>query len=298
MVAVFDIGGTSIKYGVIEPGGCKPRFLCRKETDSNAKLLQGPGIEAKVMGLTEELTREYAVDGIAISTAGMVDEKNGVIVYANENIPAYTGMTLKKDFEKRFQVPCWVENDVNAAALGEYYYGAGRACGSMLMLTIGTGIGGAIVLEGEIYHGHSGSAGEVGYMWMNGQSFQEAASTTALVRRVEKRTNETGLNGRIIFERAKQGDMLCAREIQSLCENMAKGISSCVCVLNPRRVVLGGGIMAQRAYLEPILRACMEEYMQEEMLRHTELAFAELENNAGMAGAYAHFQKKECREYV
>lgn len=298
MIAVFDIGGTAIKYGVIQPEDDSFRFLHREETDSNARELRGPGIEKKVMDLTAELIRDYEIDGIAISTAGMVDAENGVILYANENIPAYTGMVLKKDFEERFQIPCWVENDVNAAALGEFYYGAGCGSESMLMMTIGTGIGGAIVLQGEIYHGYSGSAGEVGYMWIDHRSFQEAASTTALVHNVEKRSGETGLNGKIIFERAKQGDRLCVEEIQSLCELIVKGICNCVCIINPQKVVLGGGIMAQQEYLQPIMKRYMELYMNEEMLRHTELAFAKLGNDAGMAGAYAYFLKKESRGHV
>ena len=295
MTAVFDIGGTAIKYGVIQPEGDSLRFLCQEEIESNAKALRGFGIEKKVMELTETLAERFDIHGIAISTAGMVDAGTGVILYANENIPDYTGMTLKKDFEERFHVPCWVENDVNAAALGEFCYGSGRGSDSMLMLTIGTGIGGSIVLQGEVYHGFSGSAGEIGYMWIDGRSFQEAASTSALVRNVENKSKEAGLNGRIIFERAKKGDQICIQEIRSLCEIIIKGISNCVCILNPQKVVLGGGIMAQREYLEPWMRQYMAQYMNEEMLRHTELDFASLGNTAGMAGAYAYFRKKECR---
>lgn len=294
MIAVFDIGGTAIKYGVIQPEGNTFSFLCQEETGTNAKELRGLGIEKKVMELTERFMEQYDITGVAISTAGMVDADTGVILYANENIPDYTGITLKKDFEERFHVPCWVENDVNAAALGEFCYGAGRGCESMLMLTIGTGIGGSIVLLGEVYHGFSGSAGEVGYMWVDGQSFQEAASTTALVCNVENKSNETGLNGRIIFERAKQKDPVCEQAIRSMCEIIIKGISNCVCIINPQKVVLGGGIMSQKEYLEPLMKGYMEQYMNEEMLRHTELDFASLGNTAGMAGAYAYFQNKEC----
>lgn len=298
MIAVFDIGGTSIKYGVIQPEEKAFRFLCQGETDSNAKLVRGEGIEKKVMEITEVFFGEYKINGVAISTAGMVDVETGSIQYANENIPGYTGMCLKKDFEERFAIPCWVENDVKAASLGEFYYGAGSGSGSMLMLTIGTGIGGAVIFQGEIYRGYSGSAGEIGYMWIGDHMYQDIASTTALVRNVEKKTGETGLNGKLIFTRAKEGDVVCAGEIRSMCEFIIKGISNCVCVINPQKVILGGGIMCQREYLEPIMRYYLKQYLNEEMAKHVELDFARLGNAAGMIGAYVHFQKKELKNYV
>ncbi len=293
MIGVLDIGGTSIKYGVLASSDSSCQFLFHGEKDSDAKVIQGPGIVKKAADIIRELMQRYAIQGIAVSTAGMVDAGTGTVLYANENIPQYTGTRLKEIMVREFGLPCWVENDVNAAALGEYYYGSGRGCSSMLMLTVGTGIGGAVVLQGDIYRGYSNSAGEVGYMWLDGQHFQDMASTTALVRRTEERLNETGLNGRIIFERAQQGDIRYQEEIAVLSDYLAKGISNCVCLLNPQLVVLGGGIMVQRKYLEPLIKDRMRKYMNPEMFRHTELAFARLGNKAGMAGAYACYQKKE-----
>lgn len=298
MIAVLDIGGTSIKYGVLQETDGWLDCVFQDEVDSNAKQLQGPGIVVRAKELIVFLQEKYQIDGIAISTAGMVDAKAGVILYANENIPAYTGMNLKHEFESCFQIPCWVENDVNAAALGEFYYGAGTGTDSMLMLTIGTGIGGAIVLQGEIYHGHSGSAGEIGYMWMDGRHFQDVASTTALVHNTQESLNMPGLNGRKIFNMAKEGNMICRQNIENLCETIIKGVSNCVCMLNPQVVVLGGGIMTQSEYLRPIMNRHMEKYLNEEMLRHTRLEFAKLANTAGMVGAYAYFQKKEKEMYA
>lgn len=298
MIAVLDIGGTTIKYGVLQEVDGWLDCVFRDEVDSNAKQLKGPGIVARVEGLIALLQKNYKIDGIAISTAGMVDAKTGVILYANENIPQYTGINLKNAFESRFGIPCWVENDVNAAALGEFCYGAGTGADSMLMLTIGTGIGGAIVLQGEIYHGHSGSAGEIGYMWIDGEHFQNAASTTALVHNTKKTLEMPDLNGRKIFTMAKEGNEICQKEIENLCEMIIKGVSNCVCLLNPQVVVLGGGIMAQSEYLKPIMNRYMRKYLNEEMLRHTKLEFAKLANTAGMVGAYAHFQKKERELYA
>lgn len=306
MIAAIDIGGTSIKYGMLLETEEKPRFLIKGETASNAKLLGGPGIRRRVIGLIEQMIKEapqeeekgsgevvppeaLSLKGIAISTAGMVDAREGRILYANENIPNYIGQSWKADMEEYFQVPCSAENDVNAAALGELAYGAGLGCDSMLMLTVGTGIGGAVILDRKIYRGFSQSAGEVGYMLVDGEPFQDIASTTALVRMAERLTGEKGLNGRVIFARAMEGDPHCRQAIEKQCEILAKGISNAVCVLNPERVVLGGGIMEQSAYLRPILEKYLEKYMNEAMFRSLQLAFARLGNDAGMAGAYYYF---------
>lgn len=285
MVLCFDIGGTSIKYGMAHDPGDTLLLTERFETPTEAKTLRGPGIERKILSLISEMRRTHAVDGVAISTAGMVDPKTGAIVYANDNIPEYTGSNLKTAVERAFHLPCAVENDVNAAALGEYAYGAGRGCESLLCLTIGTGIGGAVILDGKVWHGRAYSAGEIGYMPINGKPFQDQAATSALVSQVQRQTGEA-LDGRQIFNRAKAGDPICADAIAAMCDVLAQGIAGCLCVLDPGMVVLGGGITAQRDYLRPLLlerlSACANPYI----LAHTTLAFAALGNDAGMAGAY------------
>lgn len=285
MILCFDIGGTSIKYGLAHDPGNELLFAARFETPTEARRVRGPGIEQKLLSLIGGLRGQYAVDGVAISTAGMVDAQTGAIVYANDNIPEYTGRNLKTAVERAFGLPCAVENDVNAAALGEYAYGAGRGCGSMLCLTVGTGIGGAVVLDGKVWHGRANSAGEIGYMLVNGKPFQDQAATSALVSRVHKQTGEA-LDGKAVFARAKEGDAACKSAIEAMCDVLAQGITNCLCVLDPGMVVLGGGIMAQRDYLRPLLMERLKRHANPYILAHTTLAFAELGNDAGMAGAY------------
>lgn len=285
MIVCFDIGGTSIKYGAAHDPAGQIVFAAHWETPTDAKTLRGPGIARKVLDLIASLRARFDPSGVAISTAGMVQPETGDILYANENIPDYTGINLKRAVEQAFGIPCVVENDVNCAALGEYAYGAGQGADSMFCLTVGTGIGGAVILDGKVWRGSAGSAGEVGYMPINGKPFQDQASTSALVERVRAAKGKA-LDGRKIFSLAQQGDEVCCREIAAVCDALAQGIACCMCVADPQVIVLGGGVMAQAGYLQPILEKRLQAYANAYMLAHTRLAFARLGNHAGMAGAY------------
>ena len=293
MLITFDIGGTSIKYGIFTLRKGQPVFVMQNEISSDARVLKGPGILQRVETLIAKAMQQQDIEGIAISTAGMVDAEKGCIQYANDNIPEYTGLAFKQLLEARFHMPCWVENDVNAAALGETVFGAGRGAAHALMLTIGTGIGGAVVIDHTIYHGYSGSAGEIGYMWVKDRHFQDIASTTALIQHVEAKTQAADLNGKIICARAKRGDAVCMQAIKELCSHIAIGVSSCACLLNPQIIILGGGIMTQKELFAPLMEAYLKQYMNEEIYAHTQLAFAQLGNRAGMAGACAYWMIKE-----
>ena len=153
----IDIGGTAIKYGIVSENA---EVLLKKEMKTEAQK-GGPAILEKVIGIVEELKGE-ADTGVCISTAGMVDIEKGEIFYSAPLIPNYIGTAFKKTVEERFGIPCEVENDVNCAGLAEYKAGAAAGSKAAVMLTIGTGIGGCILLNGEVFHGFSNSACEVG----------------------------------------------------------------------------------------------------------------------------------------
>ena len=138
-ILVFDIGGTAIKHGCWIDGA----LVEVHETPTEAKK-GGRHIVNTLIALIEA---QSGYDAIGISTAGQVNADGGYIIYANENIPGYTGTQIKAELEERFHVPVAVENDVNAAALGEAIYGAGLDHPNFLCLTYGTGVGGAIVQD-------------------------------------------------------------------------------------------------------------------------------------------------------
>ena len=209
----IDIGGTAIKYGIIYEDA---EIICKRSMKTEA-WKGGPAILQKVTGIVEEMKQEAQeeISGICISTAGMVDTKEGSIFYSAPLIPNYAGTQFKKTLEEMFQVPCEVENDVNCAGLAENRSGAAKGAKIALVLTIGTGIGGCIVIDGKVFHGFSNSACEVGYMHMDDSDFQTLGAASILTKKVAewKGEQEDIWDGYHIFEEAKKGDELCNRAI-------------------------------------------------------------------------------------
>lgn len=284
----IDIGGTSIKYGVLDEPA---EFLMSGEIPTEA-FQGGPGIVRRIVGLAKKWADQYSIAGICVSTAGMVDCEKGEITYSAPLIPNYAGTQIKRIMEDSLKLPCEVENDVNCAALAEYFAGAAKGSNIMLCLTIGTGIGGAAIINNQVFHGCSNSGCEIGYMNMPGGMFQDLAATSILVRRVaeEKGISEEAITGKYVFEQAKAGDGCCIRAIDAMADMLGMGIANICYVLNPETVVLGGGIMAQEEYLYPRIRKSLDKYLISSISGKTKLSFAQNKNQAGMLGAYYHFK--------
>lgn len=286
----IDIGGTFIKYGLINENG---EILEKNELATEANK-GGEQILAKVLKIVETYHTKEPVEGVAISTAGMVDSKKGAIRYASDLIPAYTGINFKDPIKEKFNLPCSVENDVNCAGLAEYKTGAGKNSKIALILTIGTGIGGCAIINGEVYHGISGSAMEVGYMRVKNSTFETLGSAKALVEKVAELKGEAKENwdGKKVFECAKNGDDDCIRAIDEMCDILALGIANISYVLNPDTVILGGGIMAQEDYLYPKIDKKLKYYLEKPLYDVIRLKFASNQNAAGMLGAFYNFQNQ------
>lgn len=285
----IDIGGTEIKYGLI---GDNAEIIWKDSTKTEAEK-GGPEILRKVIGIVQDLIErtQEIISGICISTAGMVDTETGSIFYAAPLIPDYAGTQFKKTLEERFHIPCEVENDVNCAGLAEYRSGAAKGSSVALILTIGTGIGGCIIINGKIFRGFSNSACEVGYMHMENSDFQTLGAASTLTRKVAqwKEEPQEKWDGRHIFEEARKGDKICLRAIDEMVDILGKGIANICYVINPEIVVLGGGIMAQEDFLKERIEGTLKKYLVSGIEEHTKIAFAKHRNDAGMLGAFYHF---------
>lgn len=288
----IDIGGTSIKYGLVKEEG---EIIEKSKVDTEAREIGGPGIVKKVKKIISGYLKNNYIDGICISTAGIVDPKEGKIIHASEElIPHYTGIELKKEIEKEFNIRCEVENDVNCAGLGEMWLGAGKGTKSSVCITIGTGIGGCVIINNNLIHGFSNSAGEIGYMNINGSTFQDLASTTSLVRSVSrlKKIDKKELNGKIIFDLAGNNDEVCLKEIDNMVSVLSIGIANIAYIINPEAIILGGGVMAQEEILGPKIRKGLKEQLIESIYMNTKIKFAQLQNDAGMVGSLYNFLNK------
>ena len=283
----IDIGGTAIKYGLTDAQG---NFTAKKNRPTLAREEGGAGIVRKVVEIVRQYQAEMPIAGVAIDTAGIVNPVTGEIVFAGEtSFPGYSGTPLGKLVREACGVPCVVENDVNAAALGEYWQGAAKGASSAFMMTVGTGIGGCFILEGKAWHGAGFSAGEAGFMRLHGEQriFEEAASTRAMLVEAAASHNVSPaeLTGEQVFAWALAGDADAVLAIEHMVDNLAEGIANIYCLLNPEVFVLGGGVMAQQDYLRPRLEQRLEALVVPAMRTSTRLEFARLGNDAGMVGA-------------
>ena len=283
---VLDIGGTAIKSGLYTDGELSEI----REIPTEAKQ-GGEHVVNRVKNLITDYKKIRPFQRIGISTAGQVNPLQGSIIYANENIPGYTGTPIKEIMEQEFQVPTDVENDVNAAAIGEAVFGAGQGVSDFVCLTYGTGVGGSIVVNGDLYHGSSFSAGTFGGIVTHPEErrieqsmfsgcYEKYASTTALVRSAGA-VDPSLINGRRIF--AQMDSPQIKLIIDQWIMEIVYGLTTIIHMLNPACVILGGGVMEQSYVLEQIREKLYENLIPS--FRHVIIAKAALGNCAGMLGA-------------
>ncbi|MBF2555857.1 ROK family protein [Listeria marthii] len=289
-----DIGGTSIKYAKFNQAGERVSALesCATPISEGANQIM-----PALIRIVEQEKMDVA--GVCVASAGVVHPEKGKIIYAGYTIPGYTGTEIKKTIEHRFGLPCAVENDVNAACLGESWLGGARGRGSVLCLTIGTGIGGAMLLNDKLINGYSFTACEVGYMQLSQGKFQDVASTKTLIKQVASRKNidVNALNGRQVMKWAYGEDADALAEIEQWIENLVEGVVNLIYIFNPEVIVLGGGLMEEEAFFKPRLEAAISAKLISPMFDTADLTFAKLGNEAGMIGALYHFlNQKEAKK--
>ena len=285
---LLDIGGTAIKGSFCIDEDMGPIHEIPSQAIKGGNVL----IE-NVTKLITSMEKEHGrADAIGICTAGRVDVKKGLITYANENIPGYTGMKVKEIIEKRFQVPAYIENDVRAAAIGEGTYGDASPFSDYLTLTYGTGIGGAIVMGKEIYRGSDGSAGEFGLLVTHAEDvvdgipysgcYEKYGSVTALVNKA-KELDPFLSDGRKIFEHIEVYKV--RKIVEEWCHEVAIGLSSLIHIFNPPCIILGGGIM-QQALVESLVKSKVSSLMIGD-IDEVCIKSASLGNMAGIYGMRA-----------
>lgn len=289
---VVDIGGTAIKSGMF----IYSKVIDQRTCETPAK----QGADEVLRTVIEVISGYDDYEAIGISTTGQIHAKEGKVLFAGNNIPGYQGTELKQILEKRFQKPVFVENDVNAAALGEAYFGAGMGVDHFLCLTYGTGIGGGIILNGQVYRGAQYAAGEFGGILVHPEDrneqdifsgcYERYASVTALVNRA-KEIDSTLDCGKAIMSRIQEPEIEAV--VNRWIHEIAIGLVSLIHIFNPPLVLLGGAIMEQSAIICGVcneVRPMLMEAYREVSIRPTLLG-----NAAGMYGM-AHIA--DCESYI
>ena len=297
MILSIDIGGTAVKMGLVDHSG---NIHARHEASVSFDGYQTPILTTVLIEAKAFLQRENTeIEGIGVSATGQVDDTSGIVIGTNGSIPHYEGARIKEALEAEFHVPAHVLNDANAAALGEAFTGSAKDMQHVLMLTLGTGVGGGIILNGKIFGGTRGIAGELGHftLYQDGVPcscgkrgcFEQYASTTALVKKAKKETGETDLNGKIIFERAASGDRTMLKILDSWIDDIAAGITGLVHIFNPQMILIGGGVSAQEELLIAPLREKVLSGVMPRFAEGLRIERASLSNDAGIIGAAKFF---------
>lgn len=286
-----DIGGTKVKYGAVDSEG---NILFKSSFDTlpkkgNIDLLKRIEDELKT------LEKKYPIKGVAISTAGQVNFLEGSISYATDLIPGWIGTNIKEYFTKSFKLPVVVENDVNCVALGELWKGAAIGHKNFICIALGTGIGGGIYLEGDLFRGGNFAAGEFGHLKIidGGREcrcgsrgcYEAYASTDALVKNLEERMQVDGLDGKKIFDLEKEGNFPYVEEVKKWIEYITDGLKNILVSFNPPLVVIGGGISAQEDYLLEKIKSSLSKKVMPSFYKKLDIKMASSGNDAGMLGA-------------
>ena len=297
MLLCIDIGGTAVKLALVDgDGGIHARH--------EAPVGHGRPLMDSVLDEAASFLRrqDAGISGVAVSATGQIDDRTGTVIGTNGKIPHYEGVCIKALCEERFQAPAEVLNDANAAVLGEYFRGGAQGVANVVMITLGTGVGGGIIQDGRLLRGARGIAGELGHftLYQSGEPcpcgkrgcYESYASTTALVQAAVRATGDEALDGRAIFQRAASGDALLLSVIDRWLDDIAAGLTGIIHIFNPEMVLIGGGVSAQE---ELLMRPLRQRVLRGVMPRFAEglrVERATLGNDAGLIGAAKFFLER------
>ncbi len=302
-----DVGGTNVKIALVDKKG---NIVYSNSVPTRAEMgyeYTISNIKQAIYDLIKETkTTKEAIEGIGFGFPGQVDCDNGIVRLA-PNIPGWVNVPIASIIEKEFGITTKIDNDVRCAALGELNFGAGKGCQNLICITVGTGIGSGLIINGKLVRGACNAAGEIGHikLAMNGGPIcgcgdtgcmEAFASGPAIVAMAEeyilggkstkyRELANPDITPYIVAEAAKQGDVVAKRIYETIGEYIGIGMASVVNLLNPEKIVIGGGVAdAGDLLLDPIKKALKERAMpiQGECVQ---VVSAELGNTAGVIGA-------------
>ena len=300
----IDLGGTNLKAGLVDKGGkILHRFSIKTKSNADSQT-----ISYQIFELIDEIIRSAHLEksdilGIGLGSPGLVDKKGETILFS-PNLPRWRNIPIKLLVAERFSKPCVLENDANAATWGEKWVGAGKEVSSLVMLTLGTGIGGGIVIDNKLWRGTNNVAAEIGHMviQMDGPQcscgnygcIEAFASATAMVRRFKELLKSGAssslkncgeITAKMINDAALQGDKASLDIIEETGRYLGIALVNIMHILNPEMIVLTGGMIGSGELLMNPIRQVTSQRAFEVSYRDTKIVFSQLGNDAGIIGA-------------
>lgn len=293
MFLAIDLGGTEVKTGLVDEKGT---VLEKSSSSVSFDGYKTPIVTSAVNAAKAFLAEHPCeVQGVAVSACGQIDPASGTVLGTNGKILHYEGVCIRAEMEKAFGKETAVLNDANAAVLGECFAGGAKGLRDVLMITLGTGVGGGVIVNGNLLSGHRGIAGELGHFTLRADGpacpcgkrgcFEHYASTSALVSRCESASGRNGLNGKIIFREVGEGNPVFRAELNSWIQDIAEGLTGLIHIFNPELVLIGGGVSAQEEWLIRPLRNLVLKQALPRFADGLRIERAVLGNDAGMIGA-------------
>ena len=301
----IDIGGTKVLGGVVTSTG-EILATARRDTPREG----GRALTEAIANVATELVQQYPVDSIGVSAAGFISSDRQTLL-ATPNISNWNGVNLVVELTEILHKRIVLENDANAAAWGEFKFGAGRGRNDLMMLTLGTGVGGGLILDGSVFRGAFGIGAELGHIRLvpEGQlcgcgirgCLEQYASGSALLRHAREAIDASpllarnllergdgtieGLRGNHITEAARDGDPVAIAAFNTMATYLGAGIASLCAVIDPSCVVLGGGVIdAGELFLGPTRDAALRLIPFSGKHPYPEIVAAVLGNHAGLVG--------------
>ncbi|ATI72777.1 sugar kinase and transcription regulator [Lactobacillus plantarum JDM1] [Lactiplantibacillus plantarum] len=276
---VFDIGGTTIKYGLIDEAlHLSHEGKCLTEHNHDGLILK------QLQRVTRDYQAEYSLAGIGVSTAGIVGA-DGAIQYAGPTISDYQGTPIKAALMAQTGLPVFVVNDVDAALLGEQLAGGAKGATSAYCVALGTGIGGAYVEDGRLMMGAHATANSIGYTLydpLTKTNYEQRASTLTLEYQLAKYQ----MSVKDAFEEAKRGTVPYVAIINDWAAEVATGLASILLLFDPDILLIGGAVSLQGQYLVDLLNNALKPLLPPDLIK-TKITTAELADKAQLYGAMA-----------
>ena len=280
----IDVGGTSIKYALFRKGALSQKGSFPTPTSLTAYY-------EVLTELVKNYEQLYQITGVAISSPGAVNKTTGAIEGASA-LPYIHHFDIRGELEARFVLPVSMENDANCAALAELKFGAAQGIKDVIFMVLGTGVGGAIVIDGKIRHGQHLFGGELGFMLMDDtHSFSELGTAIGMANRYKARTGKD-LTGEAIFNLAHAGEEIAQEEMTVFLFNVAKGIFNLAYAFDPECIVIGGGV-SQAEWLIPELEKELQKMLNKFRIAPflPVIKACQYRNDANLVGAAVDFQQ-------